>query len=158
VRFAPGGTIGDVSEWRQQAFIAAPVEVVWDLLSDVNRHPDWWPKFIAVKCEGLEEGCTYRAVMKAPIGEQTMTINVERLQDCRDLLIRCMDTGTFVRMALTEAQGGTFVDAEAGMDPKDLGHRVFDAVAGKRYFRAWMRETFVALERVASERGAPSPA
>jgi hypothetical protein len=44
------------------------------------------------------------------------------------------------------------------MDPKDLGHRVFDVVAGKRYFRAWMRETFVALERVASERGAPSPA
>jgi uncharacterized protein YndB with AHSA1/START domain len=141
-----------VSEWRQQAFIGAPVEVIWDLLSDVNRHPEWWPKFVDVKCDGMEEGCTYRAVMKAPVGHQEMTINVEQMRDCKDLLIRCINTGTYVRMALTEAQDGTFVDAEAGMEPMDFGHRVFDAVAGKRYFRAWMRETFEALDRVAGDR------
>ena len=143
-----------MSEWRQQTFIGAPVEVIWDLLSDVNRHPEWWPRFIEVECEGLEKGCTYRAVMKGPVGRESMTINVEELRDCKDLTIRCMDTGTYVRMALTEAQDGTFVDAEAGMDPNDLGHRVWNAIAGKRYFRAWMRETFDALDRVASRRAA----
>jgi hypothetical protein len=30
-----------VSEFREQAFIDAPVGVVWDLLADVNRHPEW---------------------------------------------------------------------------------------------------------------------
>ena len=141
-----------MSEWRQQAFIGAPVEVVWDLLSDVNKHPQWWPRFVEVECEGLEEGCTYRAVMKAPVGIQEMSVNVESLRDCQDLLIRCINTGTYVHMALTEAQGGTFVDARAGMEPQVLSRRLFDAVAGKRYFRAWMRETFEALDRVAADR------
>jgi hypothetical protein len=101
---------------------------------------------------GLEQGCTYRAVLKAPIGTQEMTINVERLTDCEDLLIRCIDTGTFVHMALTDAQGGTFVDSEAGMEAMDVGRRVFDVIAGKRYFRVWMSETLKALDQVARER------
>jgi uncharacterized protein YndB with AHSA1/START domain len=143
-----------MSLYRQQAFIEAPIEVVWELIADVDNHPAWWPKFIAVECEGLEEGCTYRAVMKAPIGTQEMTINVEELSDCEDLLIRCIDTGTFVHMALTDARGGTFVDGEAGMEAPDVGRRIFDVIAGKRYFRAWMDETLKALDRVARDRAA----
>ena len=105
-----------------------------------------------MECDGLEQGCTYRAVMKAPIGKQEMTINVERLEDCRDLLIRCIDTGTYFHVALAEAQDGTFIDGECGMDPKGLSRQVFDRVAGRRYFSSWISETFEALERAARER------
>jgi uncharacterized protein YndB with AHSA1/START domain len=143
-----------MSLYRQQAFIEAPIEVVWELIADVDNHPSWWPRFIAVECAGLEEGCTYRAVMKAPIGTHEMTINVEELSDCEDLLIRCIDTGTFVHMALTDVRGGTFVDGEAGMEAQDVGSRILDVIAGKRYFRAWMDETLTALDRVARERAA----
>jgi Polyketide cyclase / dehydrase and lipid transport len=75
---------GHIPIYRQQAFIEAPIEVVWELIADVDNHPDWWPKFIAVE----------------------------------DLLIRCIDTGTYVHMALTDARGGTFVDGEAGMEAR----------------------------------------
>jgi|SRR5215212_2493500 len=146
-----------LSAARRQAFIDAPVERVWELISDVDRHPEWWPRIVEVQCEGIEEGCTYRAVTKTPMGTQELTVNIEQLTECEHLTIRCIDTGTYVNMALTEAQGGTFLDAEAGMDPKGFGNRVFDTIAGKRYFRSWMAQTCEALQRVAGrERERPA--
>jgi hypothetical protein len=44
----------------------------------------------------------------------------------RELQIRCVNTGTYFKLALTEAQHGTFVDGEAGMEPATLQTRVFD--------------------------------
>jgi uncharacterized protein YndB with AHSA1/START domain len=32
-----------MSEVRQQVLIEAPPEVVWELITDLNRHPEWWP-------------------------------------------------------------------------------------------------------------------
>ena len=141
-----------MSEARQQAFIDAPIGVVWELLENVDRHSEWWPRVVEVECEGLEAGCTYRQVMKGPVGEEDMVIHVDRMEDCKDLLIRCVNTGTFVHWTLTEAQEGTFVDARFGMEPAKLQHRVFDLVAGKRYFRSWVRQSLEAMQRVASER------
>ena len=57
---------------RQQGFIEAPVAVVWDLISDVERHPEWWPRVIEVQCDGLDEGCTYRQLTQTPIGKDEM--------------------------------------------------------------------------------------
>jgi len=138
-----------VSHARQQAFIDAPVERIWQLVSDVERHPQWWPRIIQTECEELAEGCTYREVVETPFGKTEMNLLIDGLDDCRNLSIRCLNTGTFVRFGLTRAQDGTFVDGEMGMDPMGIGNRLFDAVAGRRYFTAWMRETFAALERAA---------
>jgi uncharacterized protein YndB with AHSA1/START domain len=138
---------------RQQGFIEAPVAVVWDLISDVERHPEWWPRVVEVECEGLEEGCTYRAVEQTPFGEEELDVLIEARDEYRRLNIRCINTGTFVRFALTEARGGTFLDGEMGMDPKGVVSRVFDVVAGRRYFSSWMTSTLEALGRAASERG-----
>ena len=140
---------GRVSHTRQQAYIDAPVERIWALVSDVERHPQWWPRVVEVECEGLDEGCTYRQVTQTPFGKEEMSLLIDGLEDCRSLSIRCLNTGTFVRFGLTEAQNGTFVDGEMGMDPKGLVNRAFDAVAGRRYFSSWMTQTFAALERAA---------
>jgi hypothetical protein len=144
-----------MSLYRQQALIEAPVEAVWRLISDVERHSEWWPRVIEVECAGLEEGCNYKMVTKSPFG--TASVNnmlVERLEGCRELRIRCMNIGVYCRWLLTEARGGTFVDAEFGMEPFALGTRVFDTVAGKRYFRRWVGQSLDGLRAAA----APQPA
>jgi carbon monoxide dehydrogenase subunit G len=134
---------------RKQAHISAPVEKVWALVGDPNRHPEWWPGFVDVECEGLEQGCDYRAVIKGPIKNEDHTVFVERLDDCREVFIRCGDNGTYMRWQLAEAQKGTFVDVEFGMEPTAVQHRVFDVLAGKRYFRRWMEQSLDALEQAA---------
>ena len=147
-----------MSDSRKQVWIEAPVEVVWGLIADIDRHPEWWPRVVEVECEGLEEGCTYREVVQTPIGKDEMELEVERLADCEELAIRCVNTGTFVSFALTEAQGGTFVDGRMGMDPQGVVNRVFDTVAGKRYFRTWLADSLDAMRETAAERArAPSP-
>jgi hypothetical protein len=138
-----------VSLYRQQALIEAPPEVVWELLGDPNRHAEWWPRVVEVHCEGLEEGCTYRQVTKSPRGLIETDISVERLEGCREINVRCLDTGTCCRWLFTEAQGNTFIDAEFGMDPQDLGSRVFDLVAGRRYFRKWLEQSLDGLREAA---------
>jgi len=57
----------------QQAFIEAPVERVWELVGDPNRHPEWWPEMLEIECADLKEGCGYRGVVEAPFGRRRMT-------------------------------------------------------------------------------------
>ena len=147
---------GAVSESRLQTHIDAPVKVVWELIADVNRHSEWWPRVVEVECEGLEEGCTYRQVTQTPFGKDEMELRVEELADCEAFVIRCINTGTFVQFLLTDAQGGTFVDGKMGMDPQRLKLRVFDAVAGRRYFRRWLEKSLDAMSETASKRATTS--
>ena len=109
-----------MSHCHQQTFIEAPVETVWTLISDIENHPQWWPRVVEVECEGLEEGCTYREVVQSPVGKEQMKLLIEGREELRNLRIRCLNTGTFIRFEITEAQGGTFVDGEMGMDPQRL--------------------------------------
>jgi hypothetical protein len=106
---------------------------------------------IDVKCEGLEEGCNYRQLTQTPFGAQELDVVVDRLDELREMRIRCLNTGTFVDLALTRARGGTFVDARFGMEPQSVPMRAFDVVAGKRYFRRWLEQSLSAMERVARE-------
>jgi uncharacterized protein YndB with AHSA1/START domain len=141
-----------VSEARQQAYIEAPIELVWDLIADAERHPEWWPRVLAVECEGLEPGCTFREVIQTPMGKDEMHVRVDSMEDCHNLTIRCVNTGTFVDWTLTEAQDGTFVDATFGMEPHKLQDRVFDWTMGRRFFRNWLEESLDAMQRVAAAR------
>jgi uncharacterized protein YndB with AHSA1/START domain len=141
-----------VSLSRKQEFIDAPMSVVWDLIVDVERHPEWWPRVVEVECEGLEEGCVYRQVTQTPFGKDEMNLRIEDRDDPRRLHVRCINTGTFIRFDLTEAQGGTFAEGEMGMDPERAALKLFDATLGKRYFASWLTSTLDSLGRAARER------
>jgi Polyketide cyclase / dehydrase and lipid transport len=138
-----------VSECRHHALIEAPIERVWELVGNPARHPDWWPRVVEVRGERFETGDVYVQVTRNPIGTQTTSLQIERLEDMRELTVHCMDTGTYTRWLLTPAQSDTFVEAEFGMEPATLRHRVFDAAAGRAYFRRWLDESLRALSQEA---------
>jgi Polyketide cyclase / dehydrase and lipid transport len=147
-----------MSDCRRQTHIAAPIQVVWDLIADVERHPEWWPRVVEIECEQLGEGCVYRQVTQTPFGDEDMELNIDAMRDPEEFKIRCVNTGTFVRFGLTEARGGTFVDGRMGMEPDGLANRVFDAVAGRIYFRRWLAASLDAMSEAAERRAKDMPA
>ena len=88
----------------QQRFIEAPVERVWELVGDPNRHPEWWPEMLEIECADLKEGCRYRGVVKGPFGAAAHDLVVDRFEDCREVSIFCDGTGVTTRLVLTDAQ------------------------------------------------------
>jgi hypothetical protein len=140
-----------MSACRLQAQVDVPPDALWELVGNVERHPEWWPRVVGVQCEGLAEGCSYRQVLKSPMGVVETDVSVERLDDCRELTLRCLDSGTYAHWLMAEAQGGTFLDVEFGLDPKSTKTRVFDLVAGRRYFRRWLEESIDALRKAAAD-------
>jgi uncharacterized protein YndB with AHSA1/START domain len=144
---------------RQQAFIDAPIDIVWELTSDPDRQTEWWPDTITFECiDGdFEQGCHVRNIQKRPwpMSDLETTVEVERMAPGKELYMRCMDTGTYCRSVLTEGQGGTFVEMEAGNDPKSLSTRVQVAMAGERMFRRWVEH---ALEKLKGAAETQTPA
>jgi hypothetical protein len=140
-----------MSSCRLQVQVDVPPDALWELVGNAERQPGWWPRVIDVDCGGLEQGCSYRQVFKSPMGVVETDVSVERLDDCRELTLRCLDTGTYAHWLLAEARGGTFIDVEFGLDPKTTSARVFDAVAGRRWFRRWLYQSIEALRAAAHE-------
>jgi hypothetical protein len=54
-----------MSCFRTQAHLDAPPETLCGLVGNPERHPEWWPRVIGVQCDGLDEGCSYRQVLKS---------------------------------------------------------------------------------------------
>jgi uncharacterized protein YndB with AHSA1/START domain len=148
-----------VREWslgmslvRRQALINAPPTRIWELVGDPRRHPEWWPRVIEVRGEQFDQGSDYAQVTRNPMGRmETTNMSVERLEDMREIHLRCQTTGTYAHWLLTEARGDTFVEVEFGMDPSGVGNRVFDAAFGRIFFRRWLDQSLEAIEAVAAK-------
>ena len=144
---------------RQQAFIDAPIEAVWELTSDPDRQTEWWPDTISFQCiDGdFEQGCHVRNIQKRPwpMGDLETTLEVDTMAPGRELVIRCMDTGTYSRSVLTEGQGGTFLEMEAGNDPTNLNVRLQVAIAGNRLFRRWVEHALEGIRTAAESARRP---
>jgi uncharacterized protein YndB with AHSA1/START domain len=148
-----------MSQTRRQAVIEAPVQSVWELVGDPSRHPEWYPKVVEVNGQRFDEGDEYVQVTKDPIGTTSKTdFVIERLDDMREIRMVCQNTGMYAHWVLTDAQGGTFVDVEMGMEPRSVGTRVFDAVAGRMYFRRWLEQSLDALRSAAGRTRSAPPA
>src|SRR6476660_3716011 len=142
-------TVGPMASARRQAMVDAPVETVWQLIGDVNRHPEWWPRVEEVECDLLEEGCTYRQITNTPRKTIETTISIERLDDCHELSVRCQDTGMYARFMLTQVREGTFVDGELGVEPTGL-----DRLVAPAFVRRWIAQSLEGLRRAAARESA----
>ena len=147
-----------MSTSRHEAHFDAPVERVWELVSDPRHHPEWWPRVVEVRGERFEEGDLYAQVTRGPVGREETSFLIERRDDLREIKMRCQNTGMYARWRLTGAQGGTFVELQMGMDPADFGNRLFDITAGRLYFRRWSSQSLEALREAACDSEASSPA
>jgi uncharacterized protein YndB with AHSA1/START domain len=135
--------------YRHQALIEAPIEDVWEVVSDPRTHPEWWPEVVAVNApEDLEAGGEYEHSSKLiPFVDAVTAVWVaERLEHLKEAGFRCTMSGTFARFSLTPAQENTFVEVETGMDPTSLRWRFAATVMGPAYKR-WTLEVLDALPR-----------
>ncbi len=103
-----------------------------------------------VRSDSFDVGDVYVQVTRNPLGAQTTSLVIDRLEELRELDLHCTKTGMYMHWSLTPAQGDTFVETEFGMDPLGTAPRVFDAALGRMYFRRWVNESLEALAREAS--------
>jgi hypothetical protein len=132
---------------RHQAFMPASVPSVWELIGQPNRHSEWWPEVVEVQGTRFGRGCSYCQVSRTEDGVTKTTFLVERVEKFRELLVRCADSGLYMRWLLTEARDGTFVDAEFGIDPERATRNdpSFDHRTGKNELRRWLQSSLDGL-------------
>jgi uncharacterized protein YndB with AHSA1/START domain len=125
-----------MSSWRQQALIEAPAETVWKFLGDPQRYPEWAGFVVDVTGPPvIEKNAEYEQTTRAPIGKVTTTFRLDRYEELREIRMRCQESGWYSHWLLTPAAGGTFADAEIGIEPTSVQYRIVFGALGKRYFR-----------------------
>jgi hypothetical protein len=133
--------------FRHQAFVPASVPRVWELIGRPDRHPEWWPELVEVQGERFGRGCSYCHVTQDDHGLNEMTLIVERVSELKELAVRCDENGLYMRWLLSDAQGGTLVDAEFGLDPAraSVPSPDFDPEAAKADLERWLRASLDGL-------------
>lgn len=144
-----------MSACRRQGLIEAPIEVVWELVGNPERYPEWASEVIEVTgVATLEEGATFEQRTRTPAGKSTTTFVVDDLEEMREIKLRCLSSGYYSHWLLTEARGETFAEVEIGMDPKHLGYRAYDTLVGRRWYRRLVDDSLSSVAEVA-KREAP---
>ncbi len=146
-----------MSAYRRQVHLEEPLDVIWSFVGTPSRYPMWWPRVVEVRGERFEEGDEYAQVTKDVTGVVETNFLLERREDLRQIRMSCQLTGMYADWLLTPAQGGTFIELEMGMQPKRLGHRIFDAALGRLYFRRWSEQSLQALGEAARAERAAGP-
>jgi hypothetical protein len=142
--------------YRHQAFVPAPVPRVWELVGHPDRHPEWWPELVEIQGERFGRGCSYCQVTQDERGRNEMTLIVEHVDEFKELAVRCAENGLYMRWLLSDAQGGTLVDAEFGVEPTKASAPPpdFDANVAKTELERWLRTS---LDGLAHAHGAAPP-
>ena len=142
-----------MSQVHEQALLDAPVPTVWELVSNPRRYPEWFPRVFEIQGERFEEGAEFVQLSRHPVvGRSEARFLIDHVDDLREIRMHCTLSGMFVHWQLTDAQGGTFVNAAFGMDPIRRRDRMIDFTVGRRFFRRWLNEAVDGLKRAAHER------
>jgi uncharacterized protein YndB with AHSA1/START domain len=142
-----------MSNVHEQALLDAPVTAVWELVGDPHRYPEWLPRVFEIEGERFEQGTEFVQVSRQPIvGRAEAHFLIDRMEELREIRMHCTVSGMFAHWQLTDAQGGTFVNAEFGMDPLRPRDRVIDATIGRRFFRRWLSEAIDGLNQASEAR------
>src|SRR5688572_25327583 len=134
-----------MSEVRTQALVDSPISTVWGLVGDPNRYPEWLPRVFEVQGERFEEGDEFVQVF----GHTEAHFLLDRMDELREIRMHCTISGMFVHWQLTEAQGGTFLNAAFGMEPLRRRDRLADLTVGRRFFSRWLAEAVESLKAAA---------
>jgi hypothetical protein len=138
-----------MGSYRQQTLIDAPVEAVWRQVGDPSSYPRWAGDVVEVTgLDTVEEGAQYRQTTRTPLGKTQSDFVVDRLEDLREIKVRCLLSGYYLHWQVTEAGDDTFAEVEIGMDPKHVGYRAVDMTVGRRWYRRVVEETLERLRAV----------
>jgi hypothetical protein len=140
-----------MSEVQEQVLIEAPATQVWELVGDPSRYPDWLPRVLEVEGERFEEGGEFIQISHQPwLGRDEAHLRIDDMEELREIRMHCTISGMFVHWQLTDARGGTFVNAIFGMDPIRPRDRIIDFAVGRRFFRRWLNEAVASLKQNAT--------
>ena len=124
----------------------APVPRVWELVGHPERHPEWWPDVVEVQGKRFGRGCSYCHVTQDEHGVVETTLVIDRRTELKELAVRCAETGLYMRWLLSEAQDGTLVDAEFGIDPESATEPVeLDGAAARADLQRWLHSSLDGL-------------
>jgi Polyketide cyclase / dehydrase and lipid transport len=128
--------------------VDAPVSAVWELVSDLRRYPEWFPRVFEIQGERFEEGADFVMLSRMPlVGREETRFLIDRMDDLREIRMHCTVSGFFVHWQLTDAQGGTFLDAQFGIDPIRRRDRIVELAGGRRFLRRWLVDAVAGLKR-----------
>jgi hypothetical protein len=140
-----------MAAWRQQALVEAPIDQVWELISDPARFPEWNEELeVTGVPTRIEQGSTYHQRSRTRLGpKMTTTFEVEQLDESlREIRLRCQTSGFYSHWFLTEAQGDTFADVEMGVEPHGLSERLWALPHTKSDLRRAMARSLDGLRGV----------
>ena len=138
-----------MGQYRQQTLIEAPLEAVWGQVGDPSTYPSWAGDVVEVTgLDKVEEGAHFRQKSKTPIGHSDTEFVIENLDELREIQVRCLLSGYYLRWQLTEAGDDTFAEVEIGMDPKHLRFHAVDKTVGRRWYRRLVEDTLSSLRAV----------
>ncbi len=140
-----------MSEVHAQALIDSPISTVWELVGDPTRYPEWLPRTLEIQGERFDEGDEFVQVSQQPLfGRTEAHFLVDSKDELREIRMHCTISGMFVHWQLTEAQGGTFLNAIFGMEPRRPRDHLSDFTVGRRFFSRWLAEAVDSLKSAAA--------
>jgi hypothetical protein len=142
-----------MSAIREQALLDAPVSAVWELVSDPRRYPEWFPRVLEIRGERFEEGAEFVQVTHMPFaGREETRFLIDHVDELHEIRMHCLVSGFFVHWQLTDAQGGTFLDAAFGVEPIRRRDRLKDLMGARRFLRRWLIDAVAGLKRATTVR------
>jgi uncharacterized protein YndB with AHSA1/START domain len=143
-----------MSSWRQQALVDAPIEQVWELVGDPSRYPEWAGNVVEVTgLASVVRDAPFRQVTRVGPAKMATDFRIDELEEMRAITLRCEESGYYSRWVLTAARESTFLEAEVGIEPNTLQHRVVWGALGKRYLRLIVERSLDGLRRAVVQAG-----
>ena len=99
-----------------------------------------------IRGERFEVGDVYTQVVGVA-GRPEYSRVIDRRDELKELRWSCPTTGGFQRWLLTDAQGGTFVDMEMGIDAPTFRYGLFDKTVGRWFIKRWAEQALDGLRR-----------
>ena len=136
-----------MTTYRAQAHIDAPLEEVWALVGNPGTYPEWWPVAVEIRGERFEVGDPFTQVVGIAGRRLEYSRIIDRREEFKELGWHCPTTGGYQHWLLTEAQGGTFVDMEMGMNPPAFRYGLFDKTMGRWVIKRWSEQAVDGLRK-----------